>query len=119
MAKIKLDLVKFQNNYRVVAKVDGETISYKTTDESLAEDILNFARKIINVQVINTVESGETSQSPLPIFEVGETADGDYMILATIENEEFSLNVETKLETYEIFTFLNTIFDTLFEDDEE
>lgn len=106
MTNIKLDLVKFQSGYRVIAKVDGETLSYTTKDESLAEDVLNFTRKVINA----ADETGDT-----PIIEVGETGDGDYMILATIGDVEHYLNVDTKLNAYEIFNFLTTIF----EDDEE
>lgn len=107
MAKIKLDLVKFQNNYRVVAQLDsvldsGASISYATKDESLAEDVLNFTRKVANA----ADETGTT-----PIFEVGETADGDYMIMATIDDiEHHYLNVETKLDAYETNDFLTTIF---------
>lgn len=105
MAKIKLDLVKFQNNYRVVAQLDsvldsGASISYATKDESLAEDVLNFTRKVINA----VDEMGET-----PEIEVGKTDDGDYMILATIGDVEHSLNVDTQLDAYEIFEFLNTV----------
>lgn len=102
MAKITLDLVKFQSGYRVVAKVDGETLSYTTKDESLAEDVLNFTRKVVNA-------ADETDDTP--IFDTGKTADGDYMILATIGDVEHYLNVETQISAYEIFNFLIAIFE--------
>ena len=102
MANIKLDFVKFQNNYRVIAKVDGKTLSYTTKDESLAEDVYNFAQKVVS-------EADETGDTP--IFDTGKTADDDYMILATIGDEEFLLNVDTQLDAYLIFNFLTTIFE--------
>ncbi len=106
MTNIKLDLVKFKSGYRVIANVDGETLSYKTTDESLAEDVLNFTRKIVNA----ADETGDT-----PIIDTGKTADGDYMIMASIDGIEHCLNVEKQLDAYEILNFLIAIF----EDDEE
>ena len=102
MANISLDLVKFQSDYRVVANVDGKTFSYATIDESLAEDVLIFTRKVVNA----ADETGET-----PKIEVGKSADGDYMIMATIGDVEHCLNVDTQLDAYEIDNFLTTIFE--------
>lgn len=103
MANTKLYLVTFPTGYRVIAKVDGETFSYfsyATIDESLAKDVLNFTRKIVNA----ADETGET-----PEIEVGKTGDGDYMVMAAIGDFEFYLNVDTQNSAYELFEFLNII----------
>lgn len=104
MTNIKLALAKIQSSYHVVAQLDsGDTISYMTKDESLAEDVLNFTRKVVGA----TDETGDT-----PIFEVGETGDGDYMIMATIGDDyEYFFNVEKQRDAYEIDNFLTTIFE--------
>lgn len=102
MANTKLYLVTFPTGYRVIAKVDGETFSYfsyATIDESLAKDVLNFTRKIVNA-------ADETDDTPIFDFEVGETGDGDYMIMVSIDGVEHYLNVDTKFDACEIVHFL-------------
>lgn len=104
MEKIKLDLVKFQSHYRVVANVDDKTFSYKTTDKSLAEDVLNVVKKMVNA----ADDTGDTPTFVGP----GKTADGDYIVLVGIEGEEFYLHVETQRDAYELVVFLSKFFGT-------
>lgn len=98
----KIDLVKFQGGgYGVCAQLEDDVITYKTSDEALAEDVFNFARNIAR-------ESDKSDY--IAEFDVGENQDGYYTIVADTEQGDFSLAVEKQIDAYEIYNFLVTVF---------